>query len=39
MALHRTESPVPADDEHDDHFTELVERRKTIPTSREPVPF
>jgi hypothetical protein len=30
---------VPADDEHDDHFTELVERCKTIPTSREPVPF
>jgi hypothetical protein len=31
--------PVPADDEHDDHLTELVERCKAIPTSGEPVPF
>jgi alkanesulfonate monooxygenase SsuD/methylene tetrahydromethanopterin reductase-like flavin-dependent oxidoreductase (luciferase family) len=31
--------PVPADDEHDDHLTELVERCKAIPTSRRPVPF
>jgi alkanesulfonate monooxygenase SsuD/methylene tetrahydromethanopterin reductase-like flavin-dependent oxidoreductase (luciferase family) len=31
--------PVPADDEHDDHLTELVERCKAIPTSREPAPF
>jgi hypothetical protein len=30
--------PVPADDEHDDHVTE-VERCKAIPTSGEPVPF
>ena len=30
--------PVPADDEHDDDLTELVERCKAIPTSREPVP-
>ena len=31
--------PVPADDEHDDHLTELVERCKAVPTLREPVPF
>ena len=31
--------PVPADDEHDGHLIELVERCKAIPTLREPVPF
>ena len=31
--------PVPPDDEHDDHLTELVERCKAIPNLREPVPF
>jgi hypothetical protein len=31
--------PVSADDEHDDHLTELIEQCKAIPTSNEPVPF
>jgi probable F420-dependent oxidoreductase len=31
--------PVPQDDEHDDHFAELVERCKAIPTAREPASF
>jgi probable F420-dependent oxidoreductase len=31
--------PVPQDDKHDNHFAELVERCKAIPTAREPAPF
>jgi probable F420-dependent oxidoreductase len=31
--------PLPQDDVHDDHFAELVERCKAIPTAQEPAPF
>jgi probable F420-dependent oxidoreductase len=31
--------PVPSDDEHDDHLTELVEQCKAIPTASGPVSF